>query len=99
MKLDSPKWDALFVVCKDCRKRKNGPGDVRAKSLVGIIRMGTRDSRPRPRAIVSSCLGLCPKRATAVAFAGPDVAPQVISVESESELEKNLALLSNGRYP
>jgi predicted metal-binding protein len=86
------KWNSLFLVCKQCRKRGNGP-DEKAKKLMGVIRGQTRDSASRPRVVLTNCLGVCPKEATAVAFASPDVSPRVFSVKSESELETAVAYL------
>ncbi len=62
-----PSWQALVVVCKDCQKRGSGPKRLKAKDVVQSARMASKAERPRPRVIVSGCLGLCPKRAIAVA--------------------------------
>ena len=87
----TPKWDALFVVCKDCRKRKNGPDDSKPKKLVRVIRSHARDARPRPRAVLCGCLGLCPKGATAVAHAARSGELRVVAVESAAQLESALS--------
>jgi predicted metal-binding protein len=84
------KWNSLFLVCKQCRKRGNGPQE-KAKKLLGVIRGQTRDYASRPRVVLTNCLGVCPKEATAVAFAHPGEPPRVFSVRSESELEAAVA--------
>lgn len=63
----SPSWQALVVVCKDCQKRGSGPKRLKAKEVVREARVALKAERPRPRVVLSGCLGLCPKRAIAVA--------------------------------
>jgi hypothetical protein len=58
-------WNELILVCKDCRKRSRGP-DAKAKEIAAAIKKQVGATRPRPRVVLSSCLGLCPKKATAV---------------------------------
>jgi hypothetical protein len=94
MKLPDPKWNTLFVVCKDCRKRKNVPDGLKAKALVRTIKHQPRDGRPKSRAVVSACLGLCPDGAVAIAIAGREQAFELVAVESERQLE---AFLQNTR--
>ena len=60
----------MLLVCKDCRKRSNGPREPKAKALVSALKRSVQGETPRPRVLMTSCLGLCPKRATAVARVG-----------------------------
>jgi predicted metal-binding protein len=96
---ETPKWDALFVVCKDCRRRKNGPEASKPRKLVRTIRSHSREAGRRPRAVMSGCLGLCPKGATAIAFAGRDSELRVVAVESAADLESVLSRLEAPQAP
>ncbi len=88
-----PSWDTVVLVCKDCRKRRNGPAKLKAKDIVGALRRASRDLKPRPRMLVTGCLGLCPKAATAVAMVGADVVPRVVAMRSRPESRQLVALL------
>ena len=87
---EAPEWGSLYVVCKDCRKRKRAPDGLKPKKLLHALRRHVRDTRPRPRVVLSSCLGLCPKGAAAIALAGPAGPLRVIAVTSEAQLEAAL---------
>ncbi len=63
----SPSWQSLLVVCQECQKRGSGPKRLKAKEVVHEARKALKAERPRPRVVTSGCLGLCPKRAIAVA--------------------------------
>jgi len=88
----NPKWNAAFLICRQCRKRKNGP-HMKAKVLVTTVRGITRDVEPRPRIVLTSCLGLCPKGATALAYVGGAVDPRVVAIKSCAKLEAVMPLL------
>jgi predicted metal-binding protein len=68
------KFDALLLVCGRCAGRSSGPSKRKAKKLPGEFKKALGHERPRFRIVESSCLGLCPKKATAVA-AAVDAAP------------------------
>jgi predicted metal-binding protein len=61
-----PSWDALLLVCKTCRKRSNGPEDVKAKDLALQLRKSMKSRGVKTRVVLTSCQGLCPKGATSV---------------------------------
>jgi predicted metal-binding protein len=67
---EAPAWDAVLLVCRECRKRGNGPREPKPKQFLHALKHSVREQRPRPRVLLTSCLGLCPKRATAVARVG-----------------------------
>lgn len=90
---ETPKWEAVLLICRQCRKRKNGPLDLKPKALFKIARSLLKERRPRPRVVLSSCLGLCPKSATAVAFLGSGTAPRIAKIENWEELEEALPRL------
>jgi len=73
------KFDALLLVCGRCAERSSGPSKRKAKKLPGEFKKALGPERPRFRIVESSCLGLCPKKATAVA-AAVDNAPVRLAV-------------------
>lgn len=88
------KWDALFLVCTKCRKRKNGPDDLKPKSLIAAASRQMKKLQPRPRAVLTSCLGLCPNKAVAVAFVGGGLGePRIVAVTSVTQLDAAMPYL------
>lgn len=69
----------LLLVCRDCRHRSNGPEKTKPKDLTQELKRLVRLDRPRPRVLLTSCLGLCPRHATAVARIGATNAPARIA--------------------
>jgi len=63
----TPSWQAVILVCRDCGKRSKGPQGFSTKEATSAARAAVQAERPRPRVLRSSCLGVCPKRAMAVA--------------------------------
>jgi hypothetical protein len=88
----SPSWESLFLVCKDCRRRKDGPKHFKAKALAKEIKHRVKDSAPRTRVVLTTCLKLCPKKATSVAFVSALTKPRIAAIKSRSRLEKTLSL-------
>jgi predicted metal-binding protein len=93
--IEIPKWDAVILICKDCRKRKNGPQHLKAKALVKIARRDLHEARPRPRVASVSCLGVCPKHAIAVACLGDGLPPRVMRIETRGAFADALPLLTH----
>ena len=89
----SPDWDSLLMVCRECRKRKDGPKHLKAKTLAATLRVMTRYKTPQSRIVIASCLGLCPKKATAVAYTGTGSAPRIVAITSSTELQEMLPQL------
>jgi predicted metal-binding protein len=89
----SPSWDAVLLVCKACRGRSQAPKGMKNKAVMQEAKRALRDARPRPRSVLSSCLGLCPKGATAVAFAGDGRATRIVAVRSLAETSAAVASL------
>ncbi|MEP7099170.1 MAG: hypothetical protein ABI781_01590 [Burkholderiales bacterium] len=86
---DAPPWNAVLLVCRACRKRSNGPREPKAKAIAQALKRSVREARPRPRVLLTSCLGLCPKRATAVARLGADGnEARIVALVSIDDLEK-----------
>jgi hypothetical protein len=94
----NPGWHSLLLVCKDCQWRKDGPKDLKAKALAKKIKHHVKDSAPRARIVLTTCLKLCPKKAISVAFVSPPAEPRIAAIKSGNQLKKNLpALLGGGR--
>ncbi len=90
---NSPSWDAVFLICKKCRKRSKAPKGLKAKALAATVRAHSREQRPRPRIVLTSCLGLCPTGAIAVAFVGRGGWPRIVPIESCEQLDAVIPLL------
>jgi hypothetical protein len=88
----SPGWESLFLICKDCRRRRDGPKHLKARALAKEIKHQVKDSAPRARVVLTSCLKLCPKKATSVAFVGPLAKPRIAAIKSSAQLQDVLAL-------
>jgi predicted metal-binding protein len=63
----SPSWKDLVLVCRDCRKRSRGP-KAKAKEVASELKKQFGHAKPRPRVVMTTCMGLCPTKATAVAL-------------------------------
>jgi predicted metal-binding protein len=92
-KESQPEWDSLLLVCKECRKRKDGPKHLKAKTLAATLKVMARKKAPLSQIVMTSCLGLCPKRATAVAYTGVGPAPRIVAITSSAELQEMLPRL------
>ena len=88
-----PKWDRVVLVCKDCAKRKSGPTHLKAKELVGGIKKVSGGIKPRPRILMTNCLGLCPKAANAVAAVGEDSGARIVAIRGRKDLKAKVAAL------
>lgn len=82
-----PKFDALLMVCSRCAERSSGPSKRKAKKLPGDFKKALGTERPRFRIVETSCLGLCPKNATAVAAATGDGPLQLAAVGGKSDIQ------------
>ncbi len=61
------KFGGVVAVCSDCEDRSSGPSKLKAKTVRKELKRGLVQSPVRMRIVESSCLGLCPKKAIAVA--------------------------------
>jgi hypothetical protein len=69
------------------------PKHLKAKTLAATLKSIARNKAPQSRIVIASCLGLCPKKATAVAFAGVDPASLIVAIKSSAQLQEILPLL------
>ena len=56
--------ELMVLVCRQCRKRRDGPKHLKAKDLASTFRVATKSRRLKARTLLTSCQGLCPKDAT-----------------------------------
>lgn len=82
-----PRWDTVYLVCKACGKRGSGPKDFKPKAIAAAVRQRSKAERPRPRVVFTSCLGLCPKAATAVARVGGDAEARIAAIRSPAHFD------------
>lgn len=88
MQYDAPRpltfrLDALALVCKACGKRSSGPrDDASPKKVAKALMQAAKDQRRKVRVVLTGCLGLCPKRATAVVVAGKEGSPAQFAIET-----------------
>jgi predicted metal-binding protein len=88
----SPSWDALLLICKDCRRRKDGPKH-KARELAKDIRHQVKSASPRVRVVLTTCLKLCPRKATSVAFVAVRTEPRIAAIKSSAQLQNSLTRL------
>ena len=63
-----PKFGALALVCSECEDRGSGPAKLKGKQLRKILKGQLHNLPVRTRVLSCGCLGLCPKKAIAVAL-------------------------------
>ncbi len=93
-----PRFEAVYLVCKACGKRGNGATKLTPKRLATLVRREAKGSNVRTRVVATTCLGLCPKKAVALARAA-DAAPlAIVAVRSKRQVAAAVAEL-NGPLP
>ncbi len=73
------KFGGAVLVCGDCEERGSGPKKLRAREVRKDLKRHLGGVRFKVRVVESSCLGLCPKKALALAALGgaPPMAAEV----------------------
>ncbi len=67
-----PGWKSVVLVCRSCEKRSKGPKKISARDVAKQLARACRDAKvPRARVVLTSCMGVCPKKAFTVAAAAP----------------------------
>ena len=82
----TPSWDAVVLVCRDCRKRRNGPKRLKTANVVSEVKRCLHDIRPRPRVVSTSCLGICPKQAAVIGCAGGAVGARLLTLSDVADV-------------
>lgn len=68
-----PGFATAILLCRPCGKRSSGPPKGATKETARGLRAAARQAgHPRPRVLLTGCMGACPKKAFAVAATAPD---------------------------
>lgn len=81
------RFGGLLMVCGDCQRRGSGPTRHTAKELRGELKKAVGHTPVRWRVVECSCLGLCPKKATAVAAASAGTPVLLAAVRKRRDVE------------
>ena len=73
--LESLKFAGAVLVCGECEERSDGPKKLAARDVRKALKHNLGEARFKLRVVQSSCLGLCPKKAIALAALGPGTHP------------------------
>lgn len=84
----------LVLVCKACSQRSSGPKALKSKVVAREMTQALRGASPRPRVLLTSCQGLCPKRAICVATVGGEGPAHVHLCTSRSDVALIAATLA-----
>jgi len=87
------RYTGAIMVCKQCQKRSSGPKKLNAKDLQQPLKRALGDARLRFRTVQTSCLGLCPKKAIAVAAVTADGTSLLAAIRDEDDLKPVAARL------
>ncbi|RYZ10499.1 MAG: hypothetical protein EOO24_08965 [Comamonadaceae bacterium] len=80
------KFGAVMLVCAQCEERKSGPTKLRSKDARKALKAQLGGARHRVRIMEVSCMGLCPKKAIAIAAIGPGAPMQAVEARKASEV-------------
>jgi len=69
------KFAGAVLVCGACERRGDGPRKLEAKTVRKALKSNLGEARFKLRVLQSSCLGMCPKKAIALAALGPGTQP------------------------
>ncbi|CAN5377881.1 hypothetical protein BH10PSE10_BH10PSE10_12530 [soil metagenome] len=62
-----PRRPTPVLICKKCLKRSDDGGEIRHSLKSELKQRAKASGGKRPRAVMTSCFGICPKRAVVVA--------------------------------
>ena len=83
-----PGFRSVVMVCRLCERRSKGPRKLRAKEVAkALSRACRRAGVPRPRMVLTSCLGACPKKAITVVAARPGATLEMLAFRRGDDAE------------
>lgn len=88
------RFGAVYLVCKACGKRSSGPKKLKPKEVAGLVRQASKTGIVRSRVVLTTCLGLCPKKATAVARVASGTPTRIVAIAARQEVGRAVALLA-----
>ncbi len=80
------RYDGAVMICGKCQKRDTGPSGMKAKDLRQDFRDALGEARRHLRIVQTSCLGLCPKKAIAVAALAPSNTSLLAAVRDKDDV-------------
>ncbi len=87
-------WKSVVLVCKACEKRSKGPKKLTARQVAKDLGRACRDAAlPRPRVLLTTCMGACPKKAITVVAAAPVGGIKMIAFERGDDAAAAVGLL------
>lgn len=81
------KLAGVVLVCGDCEERKDGPARLRARQVRKDLKHDLSHLPVRLRVVQCSCLGLCPKKAMALAAMAQGHAPLAAEVCHDDDVQ------------
>jgi len=94
------RLDALVLVCKACGKRSSGPAKSgKPKKIAAAFKDAGKAARLKTRVVLTSCMGLCPKNATAVVVTGNRHGTAQFAVEDLQQVESLLPAEAEASAP
>ena len=95
--ISTPSWRSVILVCGDCRKRGARAPRMKTKPVVAEARRAVSGQVPKVRVVKTTCLGLCPKRAVAIACLGDSKPTGIAAVATLVEVAAALRLIASLR--
>ncbi|MCS4509447.1 hypothetical protein [Xylophilus ampelinus] len=80
------RYAGAVLVCAKCEKRDKGPRKLTTKTLRFELRQALGGGRSKLRIVQTSCLGLCPRKAIAVAAVTPEAGSVLAAVRRERDV-------------
>ncbi len=93
------RYAGAVLVCEKCEKRDKGPKKLTTKELRSTLRQALGGGSTRLRIVQTSCLGLCPKKAIAVAAVTPGAGSVLAAVRRKRDVPALAAGLSGPVAP
>ena len=89
-----PGFATVLLLCRACGKRSDGPPQKEAKDASKRLRQAAREAgHPRPRVVMTSCLGGCPKKAFTLAATGVGGAVSMVAFRRDDDADAAVAAL------
>lgn len=90
----TPGWNQLVMVCKTCEKRSHAPKKFGAKKVQRRLSSALRRGQhAKTRIVQTTCMGLCPKKAVAVAAGALDGTMHAIAWHKSDDADAALRAL------
>jgi predicted metal-binding protein len=94
------RFETALLLCRACAKRGDGPPKKETKELARRLRGAARDAgHPRPRVVLTSCLGACPRKAFTLAATGADGRVAMVAVRADDDAAAAVAAVLGPARP